>query len=53
MNPLHLLWIIPLTMVATAAAIIFIAVVIVGKEAEEAWNAAHGIKEEDYASGNF
>jgi hypothetical protein len=36
-NILHLLWIIPISMIVGAAAFLFLACTIVGKEAEEEW----------------
>ena len=36
-NILHLLWIVPVSMIAGTAAVLFLACAIVGKEAEEEW----------------
>jgi hypothetical protein len=48
-NILHLLWIVPVSMVAGAAVILCLACIIVGKEAEEEWQKLKELTEENVA----
>lgn len=50
-NALHLLWIVPLSMCFGAAALAVVACIIVGKRAEEEWNAACSNKEDKHNAG--